>query len=505
MNLRRSRLLVILAVLLAASNSAPAADNTEIANRIIQEGRAHTELMKNFEYLTDVIGPRLTGSKKFKRASEWAAQRMRDYGLQNVHLESWQFGRGWQRGIAYGRMTAPYEMQLDFRALAWTPGTRGKVSGPVISIEGYAEADLEKYKGKIKGAFLLTGEPGKIEPASHPRPPRMSDDGFNEQETSWPSGPAPTPANREAIQRMMRSFQFRLTLAKFAKEEAAAAVIIDSARPHGLLEAGAYAQGRNPQEPETLPMLTMVHEHYGTLYRLVHRGTPVSLEMEVTNYFEDGDNNAYNVAGEIPGKSKPEEVVILGAHLDSWDLGTGATDNGAGSIAVLEAARILGGLKLGQARTIRFILFGGEEQGLLGSRAYVAAHKDEMERVSGAFVVDTGTGKVRGIGTEGIKDEIPVFTDILAPLKQIGVLYVNDRNQAGTDHMSFAMAGVPGFAFFQDAIEYREKTHHSQTDTLDKILPDDLEQAAITMAVMGNSVAELPGLLPRRNRQGHVN
>jgi carboxypeptidase Q len=284
-----------------------------------------------------------------------------------------------------------------------------------------------------------------------------------------------------------------------------AALIIDSGKPHGLLNAGAYQQGRNPQEPETLPMVTMVHEHYGTLYRLVNKGVPVSLELEVTNYFEDGDNNAYNVVGEIPGKSKPEEVVILGAHLDSWDLGTGATDNGAGSIAVLEAARILGGLKLGQSRTIRFILFGGEEQGLLGSRAYVVAHKEDMARVSGVFVIDTGTGKVRGIGTEGIKDEIPIFTDILAPLKDLGVQYVNDRVQTGTDHLSFGMAGVPGFAFFQDAIEYRDKTHHTQTDTLDKILPDDLEQGAITMAVMGYSVAELPGMLPRRSRPGGVN
>jgi Zn-dependent M28 family amino/carboxypeptidase len=304
---------------------------------------------------------------------------------------------------------------------------------------------------------------------------------------------------------MMRAFQFRAKLTKFAKEEGAAALIVDSGRPQGLLNAGAYQQGRNPQEPETLPMVTMVHEHYGTLYRLVHSGVPVGLEMEVSNHFEDGDNNAYNVVGEIPGKTKPDEVVILGAHLDSWDLGTGATDNGAGSIAVLEAARILGALKLGQARTIRFILFGGEEQGLLGSRAYVAAHKDEMARVSGVFVIDTGTGKVRGIGTEGIKEEIPIFTDILAPLKELGVLYVNDRRQSGTDHLSFGMAGVPGFAFFQDAIEYKDKTHHTQTDTLDKILPDDLEQGAITMAVIGNSVADLPAMLPRRTQAGSAN
>jgi hypothetical protein len=491
-------LAAIIAIAVGLSYAAPAAANPDIARRIVEEGRAHSELMKNFEYMTDMIGPRLTGSKKFKRAAEWAAQRMRDYGIQNVHLESWPFGRGWQRGIAYGKMTAPYEMQLDFRALAWTPGTQGKVSGPVVLIDGSTESDLDKYKGKLKGAFVLPGEPSKVEPDFHPHALRMSDSGFDELETSWPSGPQPTAEEREAMRQMMRAFQFRATLAKFAKAQGAAALIVDSGRPHGLLNAGSYAQGRNPQEPETLPMVTMVHEHYGTLYRLVHGGVPVSIEMEVSNQFEDGDNNAYNVVGEIPGKSKPDEVVILGAHLDSWDLGTGATDNGAGSIAVLEAARILGALKLGQARTIRFILFGGEEQGLLGSRAYVAAHKDEMARVSGVFVIDTGTGKVRGIGTEGIKEEIPIFTDILAPLKELGVLYVNDRRQMGTDHLSFGMAGVPGFAFFQDAIEYRDKTHHTQTDTLDKVLPEDLEEGAITMAVMGHSVAELPGLLPRR-------
>ncbi|MGH9762433.1 MAG: M20/M25/M40 family metallo-hydrolase, partial [Blastocatellia bacterium] len=374
------------------------------------------------------------------------------------------------------------------------------VTGPVIVVNGSTAADLEQYKGKLKGAFVLPGEPSTVETDFNPGPMRMSQDRFKENETSWPNG-SPTGNQREQMMRMMRAFQFRSALARFAKEEGAAAMIVDSGHSDGLLNAGAYGPGRDPKQPQTLPQVTMIHEHYGTLYRLVERGEHVKLEMQVTNYFEDLENNACNVVGDIPGTTKPDEYVILGAHLDSWDLGTGATDNGAGSMAVLEAARLLKAAGVKPERTIRFILFGGEEEGLLGSRAYVNAHKDLMPKISGMFALDTGTGRVRGVGTQGNQAVIPVFEKILEPLKPLGVWYVNERTQIGTDHLSFEGSGVPGFAFFQDAVEYKERTHHTQIDTLDKIIPDDLEEGAVTMAVMASSVADLPNLLARKNQE----
>jgi Zn-dependent M28 family amino/carboxypeptidase len=282
-----------------------------------------------------------------------------------------------------------------------------------------------------------------------------------------------------------------------AKEEPPAVLITDAGREHGLLNAGSGGP-RDPKAPESFPAVTMAHEHYALLYRLAKRGAGVRLEMEVRNQFEDEDTKAYNTVAEIRGSERPDEVVILGAHLDSWDLGQGATDNGAGSMAVLEAARLLKAVGAKPKRTIRFILFGGEEQGLLGSRAYVQAHDGEMRKVSGVFVLDTGTGRVRGIGTEGNERVIPIFQSLLAPFKEMGVLWVNPRIQIGTDHISFKSKGVPGFAFFQDAIEYRDKTHHTQTDTFDKILPDDMTQAATVMAATAYNVAQLPGLLPRK-------
>lgn len=465
------------------------------------EGQSHTAMMKNFEYLCDMIGPRLTASSQFNHAAEWAADTMRSEGLENVHIEKWPFGRGWRRGTAYGRMVAPYEMQLEFRALAWTPGTDGTVTAPVIVASGSSPDDLEKYKGKLKGAIVLAGEPSDVETDFNPRPTRMSDRGFEENATSWPNAAPATGDQKEARNRMMQAYRFRSQLAQFAKQEGAAALVLDSGRPQGLLNAGSYGPGRDPKSPETVAQVTMIHEHYSTLYRLAQRGEAVKVEMQVTNHFEDGDGNACNVVGEIPGTTKPDEYVILGGHLDSWDLGTGATDNGAGSIAVLEAARLLKAAGIKPERTIRFILFGGEEQGLLGSRAYVAAHKELMPKISGVFVLDTGTGKVRGIGTQGNEAVIPIFQQILNPLKPVGVWYVNDRIQIGTDHLSFETAGVPGFAFFQDAIQYKEWTHHTQTDTLDKIIPDDLEEGAVSMAVMAYSVSQLSSMLPRKTTQ----
>jgi hypothetical protein len=403
MKVRHSQLYLCLALALSASwVLAQNGVDQELVRKLREEGLQRSQLMPNFEYLTDMIGPRLTGSKKLKRANEWTAAKFKEYGCENVHLEGFEFGRGWQRGIAYGRMTAPYELQLDFRALAWTPGTKGVVSGPVLLIDAKSPEELDKYRGQLKGAIVLAGPLAHIKPDLEPHARRMRDSEFKEEETSWTNAPVRTHSQtpEERTQRFRALGQTLPKLQRMAKGEPPALLINDSSREHGLFEASAGGS-RNPKDPAGFPVITMAHEHYALLHRLIRRGVEVRLEMEVRNQFEDDDTKAYNTIAEIRGAEKPDELVILGAHLDSWGMGQGATDNGAGSMVVLEAARILKAVGAKPKRTIRFILFGGEEQGLLGSRAYVRDHEAELGKISGVFVLDTGTGRIRGIGTEG--------------------------------------------------------------------------------------------------------
>jgi hypothetical protein len=502
MKFRSSYVIATLAAVLALNLGVRFTETDQPAiEKIVRHGENGSELMSNIEYMTDMIGPRLTGSKQYKLAADWVAQRMRSYGLKNVNLESFFFGRGWRRGAAYGRMIAPYEMQLHFQSFAWTPGTDGKRVGPAIIFDAPNLEELRKLKDRLRGAFILWGEPGRLEIDTKPRLSRMSNTEFREEETAWPGQPRPTvptsPEREAEAKSMQKRFEFEMEAARLFQQEGVAAILVDSRREHGLLEARDFPPGRDPNAREAaLPSVVMAHEHYGMLYRLCKRGIEVRIEMDVKNHFDDDGLDSYNVVGDMPGAT-PDEMVILGAHLDSWDLGAGATDNAAGAMVVLESARILLTAGLKPRRTIKFILFGGEEQGLLGSRAYVWKHKDELAKISGMFALDTGTGRIRGIGTQGNKALVPIFAQVLAPVRHLGVLYVNERTQLGSDHLSFEEVGVPGFAFFQDSIDYK-RTHHSQTDTLDKIMPEDLKQAATVMAVVAYSVAELPQLLPRK-------
>jgi hypothetical protein len=470
-----------------------AGQDREAFKRISDEGR-RSELMKNLELLTDTIGPRLTGSNNYDRAAQWLAASMREYGLEGVRLEGFRFGRGWRRGAAYGRMVAPYELQLSFCAVAWTPGTKGRIVAPVVAVSVSSWAELDKYAQKVKGSFILLNPPARVRSGLNPRPLRMSDDGFKLSELPFPWPPPPSVYSEYRF----RMYEFPEEVAEFAKRAGAAGIITDSGRGDGLLDSRFYAPGRDPGKPETIPIITMSHEHYGTLSRLVNRGLGVRLEMDIRNYFEQGDLNTHNIVGEIRGSQMPEEMVLLGAHLDSWDLGAGAVDNGAGAMAVLEAARLLKAIDAKPRRAIRFVFFAGEEQGNLGSLAYIAAHSTEMSRVSAAFIIDNGTGRIRGVGVEGNRRAVPILRKIIEPLSDAGVIYINEFSFPISDHASFEKVGVPGFIFIQDPIQYVEKTHHSQIDALDKVLPDDLEQCASVMAHIILQVANLPELLPRK-------
>jgi carboxypeptidase Q len=477
----------------AAEAEALARDQTVLAT-----AKKDSEIMANLTYLSDMIGPRLTGSAALKKANQWTADKMKGYGLTNVDLEPWSIPAGWERGTATARVIEPDNGRtLSLAAVGWTPGTKGKIEAEIVVVTAKNAKELEPYKGKLKNAVVLQGPPTNVRPITDmnffpsgrpgPRP-----------ETPMPEKePDKKPEPEQPNYRQMAAF--RAELMEFLRTEGAVVLLQDAGKPHGLLTAGGGWRGPDrASAPEPLPSAFVAHEHYALLYRLATRPEPAKtrIEIEIANKIIPGPIVVYNTVGEIKGSEKPDEYVILGAHLDSWDLGQGTTDNGTGSAVVLEAARILVKSGVKPKRTIRFVLFTGEEQGLHGSKAYIQKHKDELPRISLCLVHDTGTGKVVGIGTQGRAPVKPLLETQLVSLKELGLKEINMRSMGGSDHASFDQAGVPGFAVQQDMAEYR-LTHHSQSDTLDKAQEADLIEGAQVMAVTALRVANLPNLLPR--------
>jgi carboxypeptidase Q len=502
--LRRLLLLPMLSLILPAvwaeSPSTPAVDSAiALDKKIMAEAKKDSQIMVNLTYLSDIIGARLTGSAALKQANEWAAERMRAYGLSNVHLEGWTIPVGWERGTASLRIVEPNNgRSLTVAAMGWTPSTKGKVVGDVVIVKARNAAELAPYKGKLKNAIVLRGEPATIRPVTErgfgfERPRAADDKGGKKGEQK---AEAPPPPRRE---RPFPSQAFRRELTDFLRTEGAAVILMDAGKPHGLLNmTGAWSGDDRVSGGEPLPTLFVAHEHYAQLYRLATRPAPTitRAEVEITNKMIPGPVAVYNTVGEIRGSEKPDEIVVLGAHLDSWDLGQGTTDNGTGSCVVLEAARILAKSGIRPKRTIRFVLFTGEEQGLHGSKEYVKRHKDEMAKTSMALVHDTGTGRVLGIGLQGREALKPIMEKELISLKELGVTEIDLRGMGGTDHLSFDKVNVPGFAVRQDPAEYRF-SHHSQSDTLDKAREPDLIQGTQVMAIAAVRVANLSSLLPR--------
>jgi hypothetical protein len=495
---------------------APRAANTSarVTDRaLINEIKSHSEIMKNLEYLSDVIGPRLTGSKNLERANNWAADRMKAYGLTNVQLEPWEIPVGWERGTASMKLVEPDNGRtLTVASWGWSPSTRGKITGNVVIVNARTKTDLEKYRGKLKDAIVLMTPPTPVRPITdltYPPPPgpvvapskkevapkekpktEAKKEGEQPGKSDQPARPPTIPA------------AFRNEMQEFFKAEGATCTVTDSGKPHGLLNmTGQWPADRAAAEAR-LPSLFMVHEHYAMLYRLASRTDErTRAEVEIHNTFIPGPVTVYNTVGEVRGFEKPDEYVVVGAHLDSWDLGSGTTDNGTGSCVVLEAARAIAALaKHGHPprRTIRFVLFTGEEEGLHGSRQYVKRHEKEMARHSVALVHDTGTGKVTGFGLHGRESCLAILKPQLATLEEIeGWKSLEMRAMGGTDHLSFHAVGVPGFACLQDIDEYR-LTHHSQSDTFDKAREPNLIQGCQVLAVTALRIANLPDMLPRQ-------
>lgn len=462
------------------------ADSASIA-RLIEEGTARSRVAADLSHLVDVIGPRLTGSAAMRRANEWTLQKLREYGADSAALEPWPFGVAWQRGPIAMRIVSPHERWITAVSWAWAPGTSGATAGNVIHMDATTPADFQsRFAGKLRGAWVMLAAPY----------PRMN-----------PAARSPADSIRvDSLRRALRSRSQRLTaeertflseLSVALRREGIAGTIIDGAKDFGL-----FTMSGSPDDITPYPQVVIANETYSELHRALRRGENPRVEVTMTNTFGRDTLVQWNTVGEIRGSERPDEVVILGAHLDSWDLGTGATDNAAGSIAVLEAARLLGALKASGVRprrTIRFVLFSGEEQGLFGSQYYVVAHASEMPRVQAMLVLDNGTGRIVALPLQGRDELRDLWTDMLRPLAPVGPIAVRSGTKGGTDHLPFLAVGVPAFNYDQLSRGY-DDTHHSQIDVFDRAVPEDIAQAATVMAVNALQLANLDVLLPRGSR-----
>lgn len=449
--------------------------------QILSEVREHNELMGNIEYLSDIIGPRLTGSAQQVLASTWAEKKFKDGGLTNVHQEKWVINHSWVRGTASGKIVSPVSRNLTAVSAGWSPSTDGIVQGQVVYVNATSASSLEEYRDRLRGAIVIIQEPGSITPPYETGHPLLQ---FPLRE---PTG------DREA--QSSTSENFYETRAKFFKAQGVLAVLRDSANPYNLLRMSNVSEG--DYDAGLVPTAFLPHEDYSLIWRLLKRGT-VRLELSITNGFSPGPVETSNTVAEIQGTEKPDEIVMLGAHIDSWDLASGSTDNGTGVAAVLEAARALAALKLKPKRTIRFVLFSGEEQGEVGSTRYVAEHKDELPRISAILVNDTGTGRIITIGVHENYGDIEPLSRILAPISaSLQLLEPKISRTFGSDYAPFNAEGVPGFSCIGDAPEYVE-TQHTQSDTFDKVSESGITQAAQVMAVWAFNTAQYPTMLPRR-------
>jgi hypothetical protein len=468
------------------SLSAQSAIDTAGVGALLDQAMNRSEVRQNLQHLSDVIGPRLSGSAAMRRANEWTAEKFRSYGL-TAALEPFPFGMTWERGPVSLRITAPFSRAMTAHSWAWTEGTGGRaLAGPVVLTDLSTPESLAVYRHKVRGSWVLPRAPYPVwNPDGPPMTPEDSAR-LKEQLELRNRAAADTSAAAVAARR-----QFQIDLPYMLRSAGALGTLVDGAKEHGLMTMSG-----SPNRVSPLPNLVVSSEDYRLLARLIGAGITPRLEGRVENRFGRTPVSQWNTVAEISGTELPGQVVILGAHLDSWDLGTGVTDNGTGSMVVLEAARALARSGLRPKRTIRFILFSGEEQGLIGSRAYAEAHAATADSIQAVLVIDNGTGAIRGQALQGRSDLEGLWKQLLAPLAFLQADSVRHASKMGTDHLSFLPYGVPGFNFDQLPRGYNH-THHSESDTYDKAVPEDLKQAAAVMAVTAWQLANLRELLPR--------
>ena len=502
----RRMLVVLLALTLMQIASAQEPVNLQMVSRIRVEGLQNSQVMETLFWLTDRHGPRLTGSPNMKASSEWAREQMAKWGLENTKLESWgTFGRGWTTERFSIEMLEPQYQPIIAWPQAWTAGTNGAVSGPVVMMDVKAEEDFAKYKGKLRGAIVLAQKPREADTHFEADAQRYDEKKLDELAQAPELGAANPFASRMQEFRAQRALRDKMD--KFMREEGVAVVLQPSRGEHGTIFNGG-AGSRNVGAAPGFPTLVVAIEHYSRVWRLTEKGIPVKLEINIKNRFYEEDSLGYNVIAEIPGTDKKlkDEVVMLGGHLDSWHSGTGSTDNASGCAVAMEAVRILKTLGVQPRRTIRVALWSGEEQGLLGSRGYVKKHfadpavmqpTPEHEKFAGYFNLDNGTGKIRGVYLQGNDMVRPIFEAWLKPFNDLGAKTLTIRDTGGTDHLAFDAVGLPGFQFIQDEIDYDTRTHHTNMDVFDHAIKGDLMQASVIMASFVYHTAMREEKLPR--------
>ncbi len=499
------------------------------------EALSHSHIMEYASALMDGIGPRLTGSPNLKRANEWTRDQFAAMGCANAHLEDWgEFGIGWAQLNTWLRMTTPDHAVFIAQAAPWSPATKGPVSGGAVWLDAKDEKDLEKYKGKLAGKVVLYGDMREVKPVDKPLFTR-DDDAELKKVEEYPVRVGAPPRDLQAF---IQRAQFRQKLGKFFADEQVAAVLFpsrdgeDGGGSGGTIfddngtSLGGMVYHRDQTNP--VPFAVMAIENYGRVYRLLQANVPVTLEINIETQSYGDNEHGFNTIAEIPGTDPAlkDEVVMVGGHLDSWFSGTGATDNGAGSVIAMEVMRIFNTLRIKPRRTIRVALWTGEEQGLLGSQGYVKQHfgvvprstepdqmklpefirkidgpiqvKPAQEKLSAYFNVDNGSGKLRGIYLQQNGAVGPIFKQWMEPLADVGVTTITLRNTGGTDHLSFDAVGIPGFQFIQDPLDYASRTHHSNMDTYERLQADDLAQAAFVEAIFVYNAAMRDQMLPRK-------
>ena len=456
---------------------------------LIDQGMNKSQVMRNLQYLTDVIGPRLTGSPAARAANDWTMKQFQGYGV-DAHLEPWNFGGTWERGPMWVRLVAPRAHDVVAASWAWAPGTGGKpLTGPVVRIDASTPESLAANKGKIKAAWVMLRAPAPV--WNNDGPPMTAADSQRQRDFFRGFQPA-VPRDSAARARQQ---QFNADQPYLLRDAGALGILLDAGKEQDLLNMSG-----SPNRVLPLPQVVVAHEEYALFERLLGLGETPRLQASIQNTLNMKDSvPQWNTVAEIRGTEHPGQVVIVGAHLDSWDLGTGATDNATGSMATLEAARIIAQSGLKPKRTIRFILFTGEEQGLIGSRKYAAQHADEADSIQAVIVLDNGAGAVTGQALQGRPELYGLWRAILASVHDFNADTVNDAFKGGTDHLSFLPYGVPGFNFNQITRGYNH-THHSQSDTWDKAIDWDLRQASTVMAVSAFELANVTGMIPRGQR-----
>ncbi len=487
----RSYLLVALmlvsfvSVVIAQPAAAPRADEAkkvyksameEADQKIAAEVKAHSELMKNLQHLTTEIGPRLTGSKQMQQASDWTLKRFHDYGI-DAHLETTEIPHAYYRGSDTAEIISPISRRIEVRAMGWSKATAGEVSGPVAVVKMESTEDLSRFKGKLKGAIVLLNKPAEI-PVD---PEENAYDAVVGRERGLSSAPR-------------LGFQERIKMLTMIAQEQPAALLFDSGKTDNLFNMSSFSR----YQPSQVPVAYITHEDFSLIYRLA-ADAPVSLKLNLTGTFSPAAVPASITVAEIKGSEFPDERVIIGGHLDSWDLGQGALDNGTGSMAVLEAARTLKALGWKPKRTLTFILFTGEEQGGVGVETFMKNHAAEVPKMDAVLVHDTGTGKVFSIALENLYETASLMGEIYEPLREVFELEpLSTRYFGSSDHVAFLRAGVPAYFCIQKPAHYRE-AHHSQTDTFDKVIPEEINEGAALLAAWAWNVSEMPDALPHHS------